>query len=89
MNKTLCQFPATVLYGSQYQPATDAVANRRLHLAPQREGMSPMSELLTWILDPDYPLVVAILDGVQAAGGCQALDRRHAPAGHRRDRRDA
>ena len=26
-----------------------------------------MPELLAWILDPDYPLVVAILDGVQAA----------------------
>jgi hypothetical protein len=67
MNTTLCQFPATALYGSQYRPATDAVATHRLHLAPQRGGTSPMPELLTWILDPDYPLVVAIVDGVQAA----------------------
>jgi superfamily I DNA and/or RNA helicase len=67
MNTTLCQFPATTLYGSQYQPATDAVANRRLHLAPQEGDASPMPELLTWLLEPNYPLVVAILDGVQAA----------------------
>ena len=26
-----------------------------------------MSELLTWLLDPDYPLVVGIIEGVQAA----------------------
>jgi hypothetical protein len=67
MNTTLCQFPATTLYGSQYQPATAAVANRRLRLASQGNGTSPMPELLTWLLDPDYALVVAILDGVQAA----------------------
>ena len=67
MNTTLCQFPATVLYGSQYQPVNATVANRRLSLAPQRGETSPMPELLHWLLDPAYPLVVAILDGVQAA----------------------
>jgi hypothetical protein len=67
MNTTLCQFPATTLYGDQYQPATPEVANRRLSLASQVGGTSPMPELLTWLLDPDYPLVVGIIDGVQAA----------------------
>jgi hypothetical protein len=66
MNTTLCQFPATTLYGSKYQPATAAVASRRMHLAP-RSGNGPlMPELLDWILDPDYPLVVRIREGVQA-----------------------
>jgi hypothetical protein len=67
MNKTLCRFPAMALYGSQYQPATDEIANRCIHLTSQQEGTSPMPELLHWILDPAYPLVVGILDGVQAA----------------------
>jgi hypothetical protein len=67
MNTTLCQFPATTLYSSQYQPANAAVAHRRLTLAPQHGVTSPMPALLDWLLDPDYPLVVAILNGVQAA----------------------
>jgi hypothetical protein len=67
MNATLCRFPATALYGSQYQPVDAAVACRRIHLAPRRGKAPTMSELLDWLLDPNYPLVVGVLDGVQAA----------------------
>jgi len=66
MNATLCQFPATTLYGSGYKPVTDEVANRRIFLAPQRRDASTIPELLDWILDAEYSLVVGVLEGVQA-----------------------
>jgi superfamily I DNA and/or RNA helicase len=66
MNTTLCQFPATTLYGPAYQPANAEVASRRMHLTPRSGNVLLMPELLDWILDPDYPLVVGVLEGVQA-----------------------
>lgn len=64
MNEVLTRFSAEALYGPGYVPATDEVARRRLRLAPEKRRKS---DFITWMLDPDHPMVVCVLDGVQAA----------------------
>ncbi|MCM2466206.1 bifunctional RecB family nuclease/DEAD/DEAH box helicase [Methanoculleus oceani] len=61
MNRTLSGFAAETLYGTGYAPATDAIAAQRIALAP---GL-PDEEWMEWILDPAYPLVLCVLDGVR------------------------
>ena len=67
MNTTLSRFPAETLYGNGYIPATAKIAGRKLLItdpcdAAEDEG----SEFLKWALDPDYPLVLCIVDNVRA-----------------------
>ncbi len=66
MNATLSRFPAETLYGSGYAPATDAIARQRLPLLPASSA-SPDRELVEWILDPAYPLVLCVLENVRTA----------------------
>jgi hypothetical protein len=69
MNETLCRFPAETLYGLDYKPATEKVGARKIRLLPPRKVSSERREesaLLDWFLDPEYPMVVGILDNVQA-----------------------
>ncbi len=61
MNHALSGFPAETLYGTGYAPATDAIGRQRIALAP---GM-PGEEWTGWILDPAYPLVLCVLEGVR------------------------
>jgi hypothetical protein len=61
MNRTLSRFPAETLYGTGYAPATDAVGEQRIALAPG----SPGEECVEWILDPTYPLVLCVLENVR------------------------
>jgi DNA replication ATP-dependent helicase Dna2 len=61
MNDVLTSFSARLLYGAQYRCATTNVAQRRLSLKKSEDDLS------IYCLNPDYPLVVAILDGVIAA----------------------
>lgn len=67
MNTTLSRFSASTLYGDGYIPATEKVAGRRLLLS-ETESNNPddADELLRWVVDPDYPLVLCIIDHVQA-----------------------
>lgn len=60
MHRTLSAFAAESLYGERYQPATDEIAERRLSLTPA--PAHPLDALL----DPDYPLVVCVLEDVLA-----------------------
>jgi len=62
MNESLTRFPAELLYGTQYRSATTAVAGRRLSLA----GTGRMPAWARWAIDPEYPLVLCVLEGVQA-----------------------
>lgn len=60
MNRTLCRFPAEQVYVPEYDSATDEIGSRRLELdALPREWTGQ-------ILDPEYPLVVCVLEGVRA-----------------------
>jgi len=61
MNRTLCRFPAETLYGTGYAPATSAIAAQKIALAPDEPG----EEWVEWVLDPECPLVLCILEGVQ------------------------
>jgi len=61
MNRTLSGFPAETLYGAGYAPASDAIGRQRIALGPG----SPEEEFIEWILDPAYPLVLCVLEGVR------------------------
>jgi superfamily I DNA and/or RNA helicase len=63
MNATLCRYPADQVYVPAYRSATEEVAHRRLTLTPQPAALD-ISDLL---LQPGYPLVIGVLDGVKAA----------------------
>ncbi|MFN3200518.1 MAG: AAA domain-containing protein [Bradymonadia bacterium] len=72
MNDVLSQFSAQTLYGDAYQPARAEIAERRLELLPAApsapegpEGL--MADLATWLLDPEYPMALCVLEGVLAA----------------------
>ncbi|HYF80155.1 MAG TPA: AAA domain-containing protein [Symbiobacteriaceae bacterium] len=63
MSEPLCRFPALHLYGDKYRSATPTVANQRLLLKP---GRSKTEAWVERVLDPAYPWVLCILEGVQA-----------------------
>ncbi len=60
MNETLCRYPREQIYVESYGPATEAIAARRLALGDRATGW--VDELI----DPDFPLVVCVVEGVQA-----------------------
>ncbi|HEX5269875.1 MAG TPA: AAA domain-containing protein, partial [Gemmataceae bacterium] len=63
MNDVLTGAAARLLYGPGYTCGTPEVARRRLPFKAGRDD----DPLVGACLDPDYPLVVAILDGPRAA----------------------
>lgn len=63
LNETLCRFPAETIYGSAFEPASQPIAEQRLRIAQQfPEG----PDWLEFCLDPAFPLVLLILEGVPA-----------------------
>ncbi|MCU0849279.1 MAG: AAA domain-containing protein [Spirochaetes bacterium] len=65
MNQTLCDFAAETLYGEKYQPANEIIKNRKINLGPSN-GNDDAGSFCDWLADPERPLVVAILEDVQA-----------------------
>jgi hypothetical protein len=63
MSRALCTYPAEQIYTPEYRSATPEIASRRLLLAKPTDG----DDLADVLVDPDYPLVIAVLDGVRAA----------------------
>jgi DNA replication ATP-dependent helicase Dna2 len=63
MNDVLTRCAADLLYGPRYQCGSDAVAQRCLRFQPKR-GLDP---LVAACLDPDYLLVVVVLDGIRTS----------------------
>jgi DNA replication ATP-dependent helicase Dna2 len=61
MCDVLCTYPAASIYPPGYAPATAQIAARRL--PPASRGAS---ELIDAVLDPAFPLVVCVLEDVQA-----------------------
>ena len=94
MNDVLTRVAARLLYGPGYTCGTPEVARRRLPYKPARDD----DPLVSACLDPDYPLVVVILDGPRGPGqpgrgrpggaarrrAARRPARRHGPALHRR-----
>jgi superfamily I DNA and/or RNA helicase len=63
MNDVLTSCAAQLLYGPHYQCVNEEVAAHRLPFKAGRD----VDPLVQACLDPDYPLVVVILDGIRAA----------------------
>jgi predicted RecB family nuclease len=63
MNDVLTSFAAQLLYGPGYRCVNDEVARQRLAFKVGRD----LDPLVGACLDPDFPLVVVILDGIRAA----------------------
>ncbi|MFO0804724.1 MAG: AAA domain-containing protein [Gemmataceae bacterium] len=63
MNDVLTSFAAALLYGPDYKCFDKSISSRRLALLKSRNR----SPFVKACLDPDYPLVVVVLEGVQAA----------------------
>ena len=61
MNRTLCRFPAEQIYVPEYDSATPAIGGRSLQLLDEAGD-----ELSDAIVDPDFPLVVGVLEGVRS-----------------------
>lgn len=61
MCDVLCSYPAASVYPADYAPATQPIADQRLPSANTSE-----SEVARLLLDPAHPLVVGVLEGVQA-----------------------
>jgi len=68
MNATLTRFPAMTIYGERYQPATKRIARRALRVTawPKSKPLSDEERLAEWALDPSWPLVLLIVEDVQA-----------------------
>jgi hypothetical protein len=62
MNDVLTGFAARLLYGPDYVCGNAEVASRRLRFRPRRG----LDEVVASCLDPEYPLVVVLLDGIRA-----------------------
>lgn len=67
MNDTLCWFPAQELYGESYRPATEEIRTQRVILALAPALADEDDAIVEWLLDPTYPLVIGVLEGVRAA----------------------
>jgi DNA replication ATP-dependent helicase Dna2 len=63
MNDVLTSVAAQLLYGPRYTCCNEEVAGRRLAFKARRD----LNPLVVACLDPDYPLVVVILDGIRGA----------------------
>lgn len=63
MNAALCAFPAAQIYGPGYRSASAAIAAQRLRLTRARDRAPDWIEAA---LDPAYPWVLGVLDGVRA-----------------------
>ena len=63
MNDVLTSFAAELLYGADYRSFDRTIADRRLNL-PVERSLDPFVEAC---LDPQFPLVFVVLDGVWAA----------------------
>jgi hypothetical protein len=61
MNRTLCRFPAEQIYVAGYDSADPIIGSRRLGLLDGDDD-----PLANAIIDPDFPLVVGVLEGVRA-----------------------
>jgi DNA replication ATP-dependent helicase Dna2 len=59
---TLTQLVAEKIYGPNYQPSSDDIAQQRLRWQPQGEE----SQLIEDCLDPEYPFVIVSLEGSKA-----------------------
>ena len=59
MNGILCKYPSLAIYGPEYKAYNDSIKNQHISLK-----QTSKDEILSFILDEDYPLVFCELSGV-------------------------
>ncbi|MEQ8221914.1 MAG: DEAD/DEAH box helicase [Candidatus Eremiobacterota bacterium] len=59
MNETLCLYPALGIYGTDYTSVNKKVAGRKIYLHKKTSD-----DFIKKVVDPKYPLVVCISDGI-------------------------
>jgi DNA replication ATP-dependent helicase Dna2 len=62
MNHVLCEYPRNQIYVDEYDSFDEFIGSRRITLHP----LTPPSQMVEEIVDPGYPLVVGLLEGVRA-----------------------
>ncbi len=62
MNSSLCIFPSEYIYGPKYHSYDNKIANRKALLSSKKFS----SVIIEKILDPDYPLILGVMEGVIA-----------------------
>lgn len=60
MNESLCKFPSDYIYGNNYRSFSEDIAKRKALL----KNMHKQSNLINFIIDPEYPLILCVLDGI-------------------------
>jgi len=61
MNTTLSTYPALKIYGEKYKPFNTEIANRKIKV----KNPNIEIEMLQDILNPDFPLILCILEGLK------------------------
>lgn len=59
MNGILCKYPSMMIYGPEYQAYNESIRKQKISLKKK-----PKDEMLSFILDEEYPLVFCELSGV-------------------------
>ena len=68
MNNTLSEFPAETLYGQDYQPANENIGSQRISFRDKavRDLSREERGLCEWIVEPEYPMTLCVLEGIRA-----------------------
>ena len=74
MNRTLSKFPSETLYGEDYKPANEDIGSQGISFRNKtvRSLSRQEKELCEWILEPDFPMTLCILEGIRATVENQA-----------------
>jgi DNA replication ATP-dependent helicase Dna2 len=67
MNETLSLFPAETLYGRDYKPMNKEIGAQKLAFIPSKISEEKEDEVCDWLIDPVFPLSIAVLEDVRAA----------------------
>ena len=67
MNYTLSRFPAVTLYSTEYTSVDESIGHQALELerSPPGTGNAHWG-IIEWLLDPAFPLVLVVVENVQA-----------------------
>ncbi|MBU9711217.1 bifunctional RecB family nuclease/DEAD/DEAH box helicase [Evansella tamaricis] len=62
MNEVLCRYPAEKIYGPNYTAFNTEISTQKISLQPLE---TEVEEWVKKVVDPDYPLVLCLYNGVQ------------------------
>lgn len=71
MNSVLCAFPSVGLYEYEFSPASTDIGNQKLEL---KFNYNIHENEYSEILNPDYPLVLCLVDSQEKKGNCSQAE---------------